>query len=546
MALSQDLVNQFVKITNDTKKDKSEVTVKGTYKVINNIEYVQLDGSDILTPVTSVVDAEDGERVNVLIKDHTATVTGNISSPAARTKTVSDLKDEVDEQGNTIKQLDTTIEQQNASIIQINTDITQINTSITQANSRINQQGDNITSMNNTINQIGNTVNQQGNTIEQLDDDIKSVGNTIVSINNTINQQGNTITQQGNTIIQQGNIISEQGNEMQIFDSNIRILNSGFVIENGVLTGLSQIILNTLTAQYAEIDFANIQMAAVEKLFTESGIIKDLVVSEQHISGELVGVTIKGDLIEGNTVKADKLVILGSDGLYYKLNITGETVESEQTNVNSLNGQVIAAQSITASKIAVDDLVAFDATIGGFHISQHGIYSGVKESISNTTAGIHLDDAGQVYIGDDTNYLKFIQDEQGGWKLDISASTINFGIEGKSIDTAFGEVNNTIADNESKIKAIMRYAIINGSGTLTIGNINSDSNVNYFTRIDNDEIRFVTITGDPIEGTETVIARMDNRSLTIDKVIVREELTIANKFRWRNLSGNGMILEKVN
>ena len=80
----------------------------------------------------------------------------------------------------------------------------------------------------------------------------------------------------------------------------------------------------------------------------------------------MVGVTIKGDLIEGNTIKADKLVVKGSDGLYYKLNVSAETVETEQTDQNSLNGSIITAKSITATKISVEDLVAFDATIGGF------------------------------------------------------------------------------------------------------------------------------------------------------------------------------------
>lgn len=86
-----------------------------------------------------------------------------------------------------------------------------------------------------------------------------------------------------------------------------------------------------------------------------TGSIKDVKIGDATIAGELVGVTIKGDLIEGNTVKADKLVIKGSDGLYYKLNTDGKTVEEEQTDYNSLNGQVIRAKSVTAEKIDVKD-----------------------------------------------------------------------------------------------------------------------------------------------------------------------------------------------
>lgn len=103
---------------------------------------------------------------------------------------------------------------------------------------------------------------------------------------------------------------------------------------------------------------------------------KDVLIGDATISGELVGVTIKGDLIEGNTIIADKLVIKGTDGLYYKLNTDGVTTEKEQTDYNSINGQVIRAKSITATKIDVSDLVAFGATIGGSKIGQKSIYSG--------------------------------------------------------------------------------------------------------------------------------------------------------------------------
>ena len=84
--------------------------------------------------------------------------------------------------------------------------------------------------------------------------------------------------------------------------------------------------------KYANIDFSNIGKAAIEYFYATSGLIKNVVVGDQTITGELVGVTIKGDLIEGNTIVADKLVIKGEDGLYYKLNTDGMTTEAEQTD----------------------------------------------------------------------------------------------------------------------------------------------------------------------------------------------------------------------
>lgn len=469
MGLSQNLIDQFVKLTNKDEKP-SEVTVNGTYKNINGKEYVQIDGSEILTPVTSTVDAETGERVQVMIKNHTAIITGNISSPSARSKSVQDLKVEVDEHGNSIQQLDNNIQQQNNSIIQIDNNIKQVNNDIIQANNAINQQG-------NLITQLGNDITQQGNTIEQLNNDITQKSNEIEQINNTLTQHNNTITQQGNTITQQGNLITQQGNEITqqgnlisqqgntileqgnkitAVDSNITILNSAFKIQDGVLTGLSEIIVNelmtnSLNAKYANIDFTNINQAAVTKIFSESGIIKDLIVSEGKITGELVGVTIKGDLIEGNTLKADKLVIKGSDGLYYKLNVDslGETTASADPKYqNGLDGSVIIAQSIVAEKIAVDDLVAFDATIGGFKITEKSIYSGVKSTVGNTTRGIYMDNDGQFSVGDSNNFIKYFKDTNNVFKLEISAGVIQMGGTNKTLQETLDEMKDDLNNFE--------------------------------------------------------------------------------------------------
>ena len=491
MALSHEVVSQFAKLVDNKPKKDEGVTVKGTYKIIGDIEYVQLDGSDVLTPVESTVEAKTGERVQVLIKDHFATVTGNISSPAARSKDVKDLADTVDEQGNTIQQMDNTIIQQGNSIIQMNTSINQHETTINQHDTKINQQGDQIVSINNTIISQGNSIEAnhnaiiaQGNEIDIMNDTITSHGNSITSMNNTIQQHGNKIDQNSNTISQQGNTINQQGNKITEIDntvktqgntivaqgntidahetkltthnSQITILNSGFVIKDGKLTGLSKAVLddletNTLKTGYAKIDFSNIGVAAIEKLFTDSGIIKDLIVNEGHITGELVGVTIKGDLIEAGTVVADKLVVKGSDGLYYKLNTTGETVEAEQTIENSLNGSVITAKSITASKIQVTDLVAFGATIGGFDISDDSIHSHLKPDIDSPNNGLFLGSDGQMALGNDRNHIKYYKDENDNYILDVRLDKLYLGASQQTADQQFQGMVEISANNLTSV-----------------------------------------------------------------------------------------------
>ena len=541
MALSQDIVSQFAKLVDNKKEEKKEETIRGTYKKIGNVEYVQLDGSNVLTPVESTVEAETGDRVQIMIKDHYATVTGNITDPAARSRSVKDLADTVDEHGNTIQQMDNTIIQQGNSIIQMDNTINQQGNTLNQHNNAINQQNDRIVSLNNTVIAQGNSIEAnsnsivaQGNIIDSMNNTITEHGNNITSINNTIQQhnnritqnentitqQGNTITQygniitqQGNTITQQGNTITQQGNTITEQGSNITILNSAFTINQGVLTGLSAAIIDTLKADsldaaYAKIDFANINMTAVGQLFAKSGIINDLVVGQSSITGELVGVTLKGDLIEANSLKADKLVVKGSDGLYYKLNIDGmnnisTTQASKFTLTDSepddwsdsytnyyiiqngnyvhvtegqsapswaantyyklnsahetgLDGTVIVAQSVTADKIQVTDLVAFGATIGGFIIGNTNIHTIGKDAINSNVTGIYMDKDGQIYIGDNTNGIKFYKDSNDQWHLEISASTMK--ISGHS---------QTIAQEISDISATASAAASDASTALT-------------------------------------------------------------------------------
>ena len=443
MSLSKNLINQFVKVVNYEKKESKESTVNGTYKLIDGVKYVQIDGSDIWTPVNSMVQADDGDRVKVSIKDHNATITGNITNPSAGSSSVQDIKDTVDEHGNTIKQINNSIEQQGNSIIQIDNSIKQVENTILQYDNTINQQNNKIQQFENTINQQNNTIEQIGNNITQMGDDIESINNTVIAQGNTITQHDNLIEQQGNIISQQGNIIIQQGTTLETFNSQIQIINSGFKIEDGVLTGLSDIIVeklktNSLDTTYANIDFTNINYAAVKKIFTESGIIKDLVVEEGNITGELVGVTIKGDLIEANTLKADALVVKGENGLYYKLNVDalGETTaSSDEKYQNGLDGSVIVADSITAEKISVSDLVAFDATIGGFNITENSIYSGVKDSVNNTTRGIYFNNNGEFAVGDARNFMKYFYDGTDKvYKLQISAGSIIMGGSSENIE----------------------------------------------------------------------------------------------------------------
>lgn len=360
MSLSQELLLQFVKATNDNKKQKTETTVYGTTVEQGGKTYVKLDGSALLTPVSTTADVKAGERVTVLIKNHTAIITGNSSSPAARSADVAESNDKIKE---------------------LQTDNVKVKENLSAASANIE---------------------------------------TLQAANVTVQ------------------------NRLTAAEANIGTLDT------------EKISAKDIEGKYANIDFSNIGKAAMQYFYSTSGLIKDVAIGDGTITGNLVGVTISGDLIEGNTVKAEKLVIKGTDGLYYKLNADGMTTEAEQTDQNSLNGSVIKAQSITASKISVDDLVAFDATIGGFKLTENSIYSGVKSSVDNTTNGLYLDKDGQIAIGDGTNFIKYYKDAEGNYKLEISA-------ESMTVSTDVAALKKDVAALKEEMPTVLRIESSRGT-----------------------------------------------------------------------------------
>lgn len=423
MSLSSDLISQFVKATKDTTPKKSETTVYATV-VYDGKPYVKLDGSDLLTPVKTTASVKDGERVTVLIKDHTATITGNITSPSASTKDVESAASKISEFEILMAYKVTTedLEAVNATIQSLRAKFASIDKLEVVDADIVNLEA-----------KFADLQYVDADTLKAITADIESLEAKFGEFTDLETEDFEAIN---------ADIVN-----LKSYTADFTYV-SAEVLE-AVKASIKELDAKKMSVEeadirYANIDFANIGEAAIEKLFTDSGLIKDLIVSEGNITGELVGVTIKGDLIEGSTIKADKLVVKGSDGLYYKLNVeAGATTSAEVAEEdlqNGLHGTAIIAKTITAEKVAVDDLVAFDATIGGFNITTDAIYSGVKSSASNATRGIYLDRDGQLSVGDMSNYLRYYKAADGSYKLEIVASELRFGASRKTVEEAISDI----------------------------------------------------------------------------------------------------------
>lgn len=405
MALSNNLIDKFVNAVGADSKDKlkKDGPLYGTIVAQGGSMYVKLDGSEVLTPITTTVEYAEGERVLVNILKHTATVVGNVSSPAVNGGTVKKVEDKVD-----VVVADNAIIRD--KIIASEADISNIK---------------------------ADNVSIKGK-LDATDAEIK-------------NLKATTIT-------------ADQADLKYATIENLDVVNE--TVRN---IDVKKLDAESANLKFANIDFSNIGKAAMEYFYAQSGLIKDVVVGDQKITGHLIGVTISGDLIEGNTVKAEKLVVLGEDGLYYKLNVNalGEAVVSSDAKYqNGLDGSVIIAKSVTAEKVSVKDLVAFGATIGGLNITDGSLYSGVKDSINNTTQGFYVDKTGQLYLGDAENFLRYYKAKDGTYKLAISAKSVTFGSR-QNLEEAWEETKTSI---ESKIETVdVEYYLSTSATTLSGG-----------------------------------------------------------------------------
>lgn len=404
MALSSEIISQFVKSTAPKKAESKESVAYGTIVVSGNKKRVRLDGSDVDTPITQAVAVSENDRVVVQIKNHTAYVTGNLTAPSPSGTMEGFMPERVD----------------NMFVGYLNANYADL--ALANIDEAVIGEA--------YIDYLNAYYLEAGKAkIELLETDKASIGEAIV---------GRLDTDYAHVTL-----------------ANIDTANIG------------EAFVKYLDAGYANLDFANIGDAAIRRVFATTGMIENLMINQGKITGDLAAVRIDGDLITANTIHADRIVIKGEDGLYYELNTSGLSPEALKeieddledrdldptTELNNrLHGSNIIAQSITANKIFVDDLYAFGATIGGFDIEEHSLHSHSKSSLSSTAPGVFMDDSGQLNIGDNDDYIKYTKIENtSDYRLDISAAVVTLGTNKTNVEAEILSSSEQITNQADQI-----------------------------------------------------------------------------------------------
>lgn len=176
---------------------------------------------------------------------------------------------------------------------------------------------------------------------------------------------------------------------------------STYMIDSRYITA-DKIGVGDLSAEYAQIDLANIRNLNVQDFYAKIGLIDQATIQDGWVTGTLSAVKINAANLMAGTITADKikfsdgsewssasdfvahnegllaalnaLALGGSDQLIAKLEEAGTSLKEQMQIYDSqLDGSIIMADTIVADKIKVSDLQAFHATIGGFSITDEGL-----------------------------------------------------------------------------------------------------------------------------------------------------------------------------
>ncbi|MFR4731291.1 MAG: hypothetical protein ACLT8O_02640 [Blautia massiliensis (ex Durand et al. 2017)] len=371
MALSKNLISDFVKATTDDKKTAEETTLYGTIVEYNGSKYVRLDGSDMLTPYTATVAAKAGERVRVSVGKHSATVTGNVSSPAARTGDVEELGQKVDTfdavvaNKATIKDL----EVERARVDDLVADNVVIKNQLTADSAEIKDlKADNVDIKGKLTARDAEIENLKANKI-----DAEVVSANYATIKNLEATQASV-------------------KELSANKANITDLTAA----TGRIDKLESKDIETdnLVAKKADIDLANVNNAWINKGILKDGSIGSAAIHEGAVTNAKIAdatieaakiKSINADSIVAGTIKTERLIIAGPDGQ--------DSIVKAINIANGVSEAKVNGQKIQAASIDVVDLSAFQAKIAQFDMSQNAIYSG-KLAINDPTSGVYISTTG--------------------------------------------------------------------------------------------------------------------------------------------------------
>ena len=429
MGLSSELASQFAKVTNDSSRNTNGTKLYGTITMLGEVPHVKLDGTEELTPISRTVEVAEGDRVEVMIANHSATVTGNLTDPSIGIVRAGNLESKITQTAEQIQLQVSDLEKNLDS--KITQTATEIRSEVSDLDGRF---GENITTVENGIrNDMANSLASMSDTLTGLSNDLTGLEEQTNSSISTINASIETLT-------------------FNVSDLDSKITQTAAEIRSEVsaeVTDLNATIVNTETGIR---DTINIEVANLDSKITQTAtsIQSEVSAKFKTVDGEIEKFskfkqTVEGFSFMGNggTVK-----INGGD-----INLTGaisfsdlSDATTKQQEINAINSTASSALSTandaastassalsTANSAASDASDAYDAAssaqsvaksiangsylkgtfingtkisspeIEGNHIKVYGAFQTIgNDGVSQITTGYMGAAMGKDYYGNDT------------------------------------------------------------------------------------------------------------------------------------------------
>ena len=366
MGLSYDLISEFVKITNDKKEGPKEGTVYATVVNSTGGKYVKIDGSDLLTPIDTTTGIEDGERVTVMIKDHKATVTGNITSPSVGKGTVNSLVGAV---------VDENLVGINADIENLIAKNAYLENVFAENSVLIDSKIENLVAKDTYLE---NTYAENATIIDSKIENLEATDSRIE-----------------NSVIENFQVIDGVVQDLKATNADIKVLNADFAqiktLVNGNLTS-DNILSFNLTSEKVTVDDAFIKDAMIDTISAGKINAGKINTNSVSIGSEDGGMLITGSTQQFMDKNGNVRIQIGKDASGdFTFILYGENGQ----------GQIINQNGITASAIGdgliVNNMVSDNAAISGGKLDISSVITEINSDNSTTikSSKIYLNDQDQ-------------------------------------------------------------------------------------------------------------------------------------------------------
>lgn len=421
MALSSDLISQLVQVTNDVKTDKPSNVVYGTVVEYEGEKYVRIDGSERLTRANKVTDAEVNERVMVTIENHTATITGNISSPSARTDRVEELGGEIHKVGILVAGKVSTEEliANYAKITDLTAQTARIDSLVAEdvvIEKRLDAAEAVIVTLNATYATIDKLESEYA-TIKKLESEYTTTTNleakyatisklesdyaTIAKLESDyiktteIDAKYATIAKLENEYASIAHLTANYATavELQAVDAKIGSLDTE-------VADINTLIFGSATGNTIHINFANAVIAQLGDAQIKSAMIKDISAAK-ITSGDIITDNVNVKSQDGRLLIADQTIQI-SDTTRVRVQIGKDASGDYSINIWDANGKLMFSEGgltedAVKEQIIRNDMVKDDANISASKLNINSLFDVINEDGSNTikSTKVYLDEEGQ-------------------------------------------------------------------------------------------------------------------------------------------------------